>query len=233
MKSTWSHKMRALDLFCGGGGACLGMQAAGFSVVGIDIECQPAYPGTFVQANALLPPVDLAAFDFVWASPPCEIFSSARNGHRTKPTRWGDLIDPVRRLLESHPYTCIENIPLAPIRPDVILTGPACGLPRIRWVRHFELSFFALYPNPVIPPRSLSRDGFLITPTRGGASNHQIRMRRNAGLSSVPNLAEKKTAKGIPDKVMMTHHQVGGAVPPPYAEFIATQARIATQKETP
>lgn len=43
--------MLAIDMFCGGGGACLGMQQAGFTVIGIDIEPQPHYPGIFIQGD--------------------------------------------------------------------------------------------------------------------------------------------------------------------------------------
>ena len=53
-------KPLALDLFCGGGGAAAGLQAAGFEVVGLDINptCAKYYPGHFIQAdisNGLLP----------------------------------------------------------------------------------------------------------------------------------------------------------------------------------
>ena len=45
-------KPLALDFFCGGGGACIGMQSAGFEVVGIDIKPRPNYPGEhFILAD--------------------------------------------------------------------------------------------------------------------------------------------------------------------------------------
>ena len=69
--------MRALDLYCGGGGAALGMMQAGFEVVGVDKDPHPNYPGDFIQGDVFEDAPDVMDFDFVWASPPCQKFSMA------------------------------------------------------------------------------------------------------------------------------------------------------------
>lgn len=140
----------ALDLFCGEGGATRGLQLAGFHVTGVDIRPMRRYCGDeFVQADALAPPFDLAGFDFIWASPPCERYSCVWNGRDARREVYPDLIEPVRRMLASSgiPHV-IENVVGAPLRSDLVLTGAMFGLPIVRnrvlevhgWTAPFLLS---------------------------------------------------------------------------------------------
>ena len=207
----------ALDLFCGAGGVCIGLQRAGFRVVGVDIVDQPDYPGDFVLGDALRPPVNLAAFDFVWASPPCLHASVARRGGPPVP----DLIPATRSLLAPHPVTCIENVPPAAIRPDLVFTGPMFGLDRIYRRRHFELSFPVLCP-PIqtwrkrYPPLPIS------THLSYGASGWKRCRERGVLTKSCITVQEALEAMGIPIK--MTARGVGNAIPPAYAEWIGRAA---------
>lgn len=120
-------KPLALDLFCKAGGATRGLQQAGFEVVGIDIEPQPRYVGDyFIQADALAPPVDLRAFDFIWASPPCQDYSSLKGFSGRER---GKLIPAVRAALDASgsPY-CIENVVGSELRDPIRLCGSSFGL---------------------------------------------------------------------------------------------------------
>ena len=216
----------ALDLFCGGGGAARGILAAGFDeVVGIDIkDHRKSYPGHFIRGDVLDPPVRLEDFDLIWASPPCQAFSpSTRGNGAAAVAKHSNLIPQTRELLASHPVTVIENVPQAPIRNDLVLTGPMVGLNRIYRRRHFELSFWpGLVPEPLSLPRGTfeSGDGVCIT-TSMCSTNHYYPRKRHGKPGRVPNW-EAKEVMGITGR--MTNHEVGESIPPAYAEFIAREA---------
>lgn len=205
--------MRALDLFCGAGGASMGLHRAGFEVVGVDIELQPHYPFTFVQADALRPPFDLSGVDLIWASPPCQKYSIAtRNIGTAEGTP--DLLGPTRVILESSgvPWI-IENVPGAPMRADVVLCGCMFGLP-IRRRRLFELSagrFDGLVPSHNHEQVPIGVYG------NGTPSWHRGKLGRNIGAG------EWRDAMGIP---WMVKTELSQAVPPAYAEFLGRAALL-------
>ena len=214
----------ALDLFCGGGAVCAGLQSVGFEVVGIDVvrKHHKNYPGHFIHADATKPPVRLDDFDFVWASPPCQAFSSATPTEAK--TSHPKLIEPIRELLAGHPLTCIENVPGAPIRKDLVLTGQVVGLERIIRRRWFELSFLLLQPPIPRQPKHFFRDHDGVTiSTRMCAKSHWYERKRRGQGGMVSN-AEAREVMGI--EHYMTNHEVGEAVPPAYAAFIGSQALL-------
>lgn len=141
-------KPKALDLFCCAGGATRGLQNAGFHVTGVDINPQPRYVGdVFHRADALTFPLE--GFDFIWASPPCQAFSTLRALQKGK--EYPDLIPATRERLAASgiPYA-IENVEGAPLGASgflVMLCGTMFGLQtpsgsaELRRHRLFETSF--------------------------------------------------------------------------------------------
>jgi hypothetical protein len=138
-----------LDLFCGAGGAAMGYHRAGFDVTGVDIKPQKNFPFAFIQGDAL----DYCGehgheYDAIHASPPCQRYANV--------TRWRgiqehhpDLIPQTRtELIRAGLPWVIENVPGAPIRPDLILCGSHFALNVIRH-RWFETSWRAFSLSPI------------------------------------------------------------------------------------
>jgi DNA (cytosine-5)-methyltransferase 1 len=130
-----------VDFYCGEGGAAAGMIALGCNVTGIDHKNHSRrYPGTFICANALdLLASDkfLAGFEFIWASPPCQVhtkLSSLYRGDESYDARHIDLIPATRQLLDASgkPYI-IENVVDRVLRDPVRLCG--CQFPELRVYR--------------------------------------------------------------------------------------------------
>ena len=214
--------MKALDLFCGGGGVCLGLQACGFDVVGVDIKKRKHYPGTFIQGDIFDLPVSVHDFDLVWASPPCQRYSVATFSQKKEHIlSHPDLVPVTRWLLAGHPYTVVENVRDAPIRHDITLTGPKVHLKYLERVRHFEVSFWrdCWFDHPA--PRldsALFKSGDAVTITTSMSSNYNDRI-ANKKVGRIKKL-ESKEKMGIPDDARMTNEEIGNSVPPPYAEYI-------------
>lgn len=131
-----------LDLYCCAGGASVGYSRAGFTVTGVDNVGRPTYPFEFVQADAIEYVVNHGCeYDVIHASPPCQAYSAPTRGtNGWKDTSHADLIEATRDALRGIDCpSVIENVPGAPIRKDIKLTGPTFGLGVLQ-PRYFELA---------------------------------------------------------------------------------------------
>ena len=199
------------------------MQWAGFEIVGIDIKPRPNYPGHFIQADITKGlPVDIHAFDFVWASPPCQRFSIGTQSAKDKDCwkKHPDLIPITREILSQHPLTCIENVPKAPMPYMLKLNGSSVGLNWIERQRIFETSFWIWQPH--LPKAKGER--FTIAKTRGATNEADRQRRKRLGLPTTIPKDVAKAFMGIPQEQPMTDAEIGESVPPAYSEFIAREA---------
>lgn len=210
--------MKALDLFCGAGGATRGLQQAGFHVTGVDLHPQPNYCGDrFIQGDALAIDaleLSLGQYDLIWASPPCQAFTAykRRPGHVAEVT---SLIPQVRAMLRSWGgHYVIENVPGAPLEQPITLCGSMFGLD-VRRHRLFETTF------PIIPRAC---DHTSQAPRFPPASNRtNLRRTVEVGVWRIP-LEVQQRAMGIS---WMTREELSQAIPPDYAKHIGEYAAYA------
>ena len=203
---------KALDLFCGAGGASKGYADAGFEVTGLDVKHGKRYPFTYKRMS--IEDVSLAMldeYDVIHASPPCQTFSITRNlriaqGKSTSKVDWlpftRDLL-----LASGKPYV-IENVPGAPLINPVLVCGSAFGL-KVRRHRLFESNL----------------------PINGTVCNHKAQgkpvgiygsMRDEIphGGHTAKTMAQANEAMGID---WMIWGELVEAIPPAYTAFIGKQ----------
>ena len=211
------NKFRILDLFCCAGGAGQGYSEAGFEVVGVDIDPQPNYPFTFMQADALtLDPAFIASFDAIHASPPCQSYSdlAKRNGNADE---WPRLVEPVREILiqSGLPYI-IENVEGAPLLDPVVLCGTM--FPGLRVLRHrlFEANFLIIAPPHGKHPKVHTFDK---RKSHYGKTNEWVDFVQVTGGGNC-TVAAAREAMGID---WMSKNEINEAIPPAYTRLIGEQ----------
>lgn len=213
------------DLFCGAGGAAMGLFYAGFRVVGFDVKPQPNYPFEFHRADAMT--VDLSQFDAVWASPPCQAYSALK----TMPNagNYPKLVSEVRKICERSgvPFI-IENVPGAPLQNPITLCGSMFGLRSsdgrgLRRHRLFEVHppLFNLLPPCGHPKRTIGIYG---------------EKARDIALEK-RHYAQPKETRGEPEGVVlewslaeeamgiywMNRPELCEAIPPAYSHYLGEQ----------
>jgi DNA (cytosine-5)-methyltransferase 1 len=215
--------VKALDLFCGAGGATKGLQMAGFHVTGVDLSPQPRYCGdAFFQGDALEFPLE--GYDFIWASPPCQRYTPGA-------AKWGTsenhphLIPPIReRLLSAGTPFVIENVAAARkhLRNPIMLCGTMFDLGVFRH-RLFESSFLMLQPTHHTHTGKIG-DGKYQTVT-GHAGGSSKRDGWKAG-----GVAEWRLAMGI---AWMVGDELAESIPPAYSKYIAERFLQSNPEQTP
>jgi DNA (cytosine-5)-methyltransferase 1 len=226
--------MTLIDFYCCQGGASVGYQWAGFSVVGVDIDPQPRYPFPFLRMNALEALTRLVAgetLEFIQqsngatmaldithllaaaASPPCQAKTKAQKiMSRDHP----QLIGPTRDLLieTGLPYV-IENV--VPEDPDgdpdplhdpIELCGAMFGLGTYRH-RLFESNIPLSAPEH---PEHLARTTKMGRPPVDGEFMHVV--------GNFSGVAQAKAAMGID---WMTRDGLRESIPPAYTQHIGRQ----------
>ena len=218
---------RVLDLFCGAGGASVGLWRAGWMPEGVDLEPQRYYPFTFTQADALEVLADrryLEQFDAVWASPPCQDHSLLIAQHEKHGTGW--MLEATLEALRPLDVPWIvENVATAPLASaptlfghyGVMLCGSMFGLgtlePRRQLRRHrlFETSF-------AVPQPQCRHRGLAIGVYGHGLWDNNANPGQRGGWQG--NAAQCAEAMGID---WCDRGGVVQAVPPAYAHHIGAQ----------
>lgn len=201
------NRPRLLDLFCCQGGASAGYVAAGFDVVGVDINPQPHYPYPFYQGGALSYLMNHGhEFDALHASPPCQAFTLCQ---RIQGNEHPDWITPTREaFIETGKPWIIENVEGAPLIDPVMLCGEMFGL---RTYRHrlFESNLPLTAPDHPEHARRTTKMG---RPVADGENMH-----------IVGNFTGVDLARQIMEMPWASRDGLREAIPPAYTEFLGAQ----------
>lgn len=207
-----------LDLFCGAGGAAMGYSRAGFEVVGVDINPQPHYPFTFVQADALSYFEDHWMFyDAYHASPPCQRYSTCQWIPGRDLSSYPDLVKAVRESFmfaddsEAAPWV-IENVPTAPLQTCLMLCGTMFGLQCFRH-RNFESNTLLWNIPHVKHTARINQD----------ASKRLAYYSKSGMVTVAGHLFNTEAGRKAMDIDWMSHSELAEAIPPAYTEYIGRQ----------
>ena len=193
----------------------MGYHRAGFKVTGVDIKHGKRYPFKYLRLNVMeLQPSDLAEYDLIHASPPCQTHSITRNLRiaQGKQTDKLDLIEPTRALLQASgkPYV-IENVPGAPLFKPILLCGSALDL-KVRRHRLFE--------------SNLELKGTVCDHKKQGRPVGVYGSMRDeipSGGKTAESIEQAREAMGID---WMIWGELVEAIPPVYTEYLGRQVQL-------
>lgn len=205
----------------------MGFHRAGFEVVGVDINPQPEYPFLLLKMDAITAldlmihfPKNAEGYDLIWASPPCQHYSTATRER----SKYPDLVPVVREKLKQigKPYI-IENVVGAPLRNPIMLCGTMFGL-RVLRHRLFECSFPARQPQHHPHKGSLVTGEYITVAGNGGMPKWTTNERAKRGLPRhIPGEMHLKTWQDAMGIDWMKRKTLTQAIPPAYSTFLATE----------
>lgn len=229
-----------LDLFCGAGLVARGLKKAGLVPVGVDLHPQKAYPGAFIQHDALtLDERFLDLFPFIWASPECLRETEMRSAPGAKGLAHPDLITPTQKMLDAWAARTGGKFVIENVRNTKLLRNPVtlCGSmfdlgaddggTRYHLERHrkFETNWTLFPPRPCAHQK----------PVVGVYGGHaRVRARAAGGRSTKepwtrPGVDIMHEAMGLEDR--LTCEEISQGVPPVYAEYVAKEMVSVAQHE--
>jgi DNA (cytosine-5)-methyltransferase 1 len=197
----------------------MGLHRAGFDVVGIDLVRSPRYPFMFFKADAL--EVDFSGFDFIWASPPCQGYTSMR--HAPGAVGAPLMIPRVRDRMPANVPWCIENVEDAAwdMRNPVTLCGSMfdLGAQGCRLQRHrlFETNFPLTQPD-------CRHDDRPVIGVYGGHARKRAASAGGRGTRDVWEGGHKAAASKAMGINWMTLNEISESIPPAYAEYVGREA---------
>jgi DNA (cytosine-5)-methyltransferase 1 len=224
--------MKALDLFCGAGGASMGIHRAGFEVTGVDIKPQPHYPFNFIQADAMT--FDLSGYDFIWASPPCQAHTALKTMPNSK--HHDDLIPAMRdRLKPLGVPWIIENVMGAPLINPVMLCGTMFSLTTAN--KEAELQRHRIFESNIfLMTLQCHHNAPMVCGVYGGHGRDRRRVvncyghtggRSKRDGTQQFTVQQRREAMGID---WMTGAELSQAIPPAYSEFLCRQVMKILKK---
>ena len=217
--NTPSKRLRLLDLFCGAGGAATGYHQAGFTdIVGVDIKPQPHYPFQFIQADAMIFPLE--GFDFIHASPPCQGYSIMRNLPWLRNKSYPMLIEPtLERLRASNTPYALENVMGAKrvLRGADWLCGGMFNLP---FYRHRLFATNWLWQAPSHPKHQFTIRNGRTLGARARDIVHNGAKHVGANYGHAAGVKDARQAMNLP---YMTRDEITQAIPPAYTKYIGCQ----------
>ena len=217
------NKVKLLDLCCKAGGCSMGYYQAAIEIgvdieiTGIDIEPQPNYPFNFIQYDAVEYIKKYGKYyTHIHASPPCQKYSKSTSMFRKNGKEYTDILNELRiEMLKQNKPGVIENVPEAPIRPDIVLYGYMFGLRLVR-KRHFELINWFMMQH--IPNEKIGsvKNGDLIQVVGKGQLKVSGGKRFKYAKQNVLETWKHEMKCGW----MKTNNELSEAIPPAYTKYI-------------